>query len=255
MSKLKPQDLVNHLYKYKDAVVIIGDHVTKERNFKLDESTKGSLNRKNMVKDPKFFWEYYYQNVFLEDAYVGNETEEAIWNLLKVGVMPKTINQSAYTLESFDEVSKTVDLKGHFSDLICVKCRKTHYMDDVLADVAGNKPAKCECGGRIKPSIPMYSEGYDVVAYDEAINSIVKDKELQTHTLICIGVDFTEDIFHEIVQNFRALKYTTEETRYLVIVTDGDIEVINAYEADFATAGDMKDSIERLTALVKEGEK
>lgn len=255
MSKLKPQDLVNHLYKYKDAVVITGDHITKDINFKIDESTKDILNRKNMVKEPKTFWKYYYDNVYQPEEYVENDTENAIRSLLELGLFPNVINQSPYSLGRYFELSNVVDLKGRSYDTICVKCREIYRTDDVVSQTGDNKPVKCKCGGRIKPTVPMYGEGYDVEAYNNTIDLIAKDKELQTHTLICIGVDFTEDIFHEIVQNFRALKYSTEETRYLVIVTDGDIEVINAYEADFATAGDMEDSVKRLVNLIKEGVK
>ena len=254
MSKLKPQDLINHLYKYKDAVVIVGDHVIKERNNKVDEDTKDILNRKNMVKDPKFFWEYYYVNFYQDYEVNENETEESISELIDFDLVSSVINQPSYCL--YDEHNKNViDLKGKCNEAICVKCRKIYNIKDVVGEVAGNTAATCECKGRLKPTVPMYNEKYDVVAYEDTISSIVKDDELQTHTLICIGVDFTEDIFHELVQNFRALKYSTEETRFLVIITDGDVEVINSYEADFATAGEMKESIERLIKLIKEGEK
>jgi hypothetical protein len=248
-----PQDLVNHLNKYKDAVIIVGDAVVKDLNlFKVDETTKDVYNRKTMVKEPDKFWEYYKENIF-KGRLENTKQQDAINNLLSTQIAKKVISltQDGF-LEDLAMPYEVVSLKGNQRLSMCVKCKKINVL------IHSYEPKRiCGCGGRIKPTVLMYGEDYDHAEYTAAKNAIFNETEegtkLNTHTLIFIGVDFEEDIMHEFIDNFDVIKKKyPEEPHYSVIIADNDAVSIGLYEPEFATDGDIAGSVERLTALIKE---
>jgi hypothetical protein len=249
-----PQDLVNHLNKYKDAVIIIGDAVVKDLNlFKVDETTKDVYNRKTMVKEPDKFWKYYKENIF-KGRLENTKEQDAINNLLVTDIANKVIvlSQEGY-FEDLAMPYDVISLKGNQRFTTCVKCNSIQCLSHKF-----EPETKCKCcGGRIKPTVLMYGEDYGHAEYTAAKNAVFNETEegtkLNTHTLIFIGVDFEEDIMHEFIENFDVIKKKyPEEPHYSVIIADNDTVSIGLYEPEFATDGDIAGSVERLITLIKE---
>ena len=70
-------DLKKHLFKYKDATVIVGNETILEKEMFLPYSDTTDYSRKSMVKTPKEFWNFYEEKVYKS-----------------INVIPKIINDS-----------------------------------------------------------------------------------------------------------------------------------------------------------------
>ena len=81
-TKLPLDVLLNHLKKYKDAVVILGPDIAN-KNVCVTEESKDSFNRKTMVRNPQKFWSYYTENLMQLYSYqdITTETVEALLDL------------------------------------------------------------------------------------------------------------------------------------------------------------------------------
>ena len=117
---------------------------------------------------------------------------------------------------------------------------------------------KCSCGGKIAPTITMFKEKYKTSLITKIKDAIFKTDEnnkvdLNTHTLIFIGVDFEEDYMHELIESYNAIKLnTTQENSYCVMICEKDGVSIDYYQPEFATYEDIASSINRLIDKLKE---
>lgn len=260
INKWTIQDLINNLKKYKDGVVVVGDKAINELDlYVIDEKSKKILNKKDMVKKPKNFWDKY-NELILKPVGVS-KSESAINELIKTGCIKKVIdlnytNNIKTILGTNTSVTK---LKGNKDELRCMSCDKK-YNTSIIEESVKNV-LKCECGGKISPTIVMYGDKYlkantDAIKdsiFKEEIDSNIDDIELNTHCLIFIGVDFEEDYMHELIESYIAIKEkvsTDNEPYFLIIITEKDGASIEYYQPEFATYENISESIERLTTLL-----
>lgn len=258
-NKKTPEDLKNHLLKYKDAVIILGDQINTDENvFKVTEEDKEIYNRRVMTKEPFEFWNYYYDKIHKETINIC-DTQETITKLLDMDLHSTIINLNQ---DGYKYSSDCIDLKGAQDILKCVRCDKSYNASDMITSDF-NKVLACGCGGKIKPSVLMYNEKYAVREYNKTIDSIfnkeinTETKEektiLNTHSLIFIGVDFNEEFMDELVKNYFTIQEqvtTDEEPYYLILITNNDIIALTNYQPEFATHDNVKDSVERLVTLL-----
>lgn len=249
-SKAELKDLIQSLRNHKDAVVVIGDKCANKDLLKINENTKENYNRKNMIKNPKSFWEYY-KTVLFEQDFSPTEAEQEINELIKTGII-KTIINLNYTdnIKPVDSLStKIIELKGNVNILRCMSCDAEYsVINEVLNS---SKIVKCECGGKIAPTITMFGEKYRERHISEIKKSIFNETEngidLNTHVVIFIGVDFEEDYIHELIESFNAIKIQqNKEGYYCVMVCEKDGVSINYYQPEFATYEDIPGAINRL---------
>lgn len=260
-NKWEINHLIENLKRNKDAVVIIGDKAVQDINvFPINEESKEVLNRKTMVKDPEKFWSYYKDNIY-NQTYKMSKTERAVRHFIENTDVIKNVVDLNYTghLSTFtdkDEVN-IIQLKGDLDVLRCMSCG-TEY--EVTKDMVNTKSVlKCECKGKIAPTITMFGEKYlekNTKAVKDAI-FLEEDGEIKllTHCLIFVGVDFEESYINELIDSYDAIKNqisTDEETYFTVIITDDDSMSINYYRPEFATDENMPEAIERLIAMIKE---
>jgi hypothetical protein len=73
--------------------------------------------------------------------------------------------------------------------------------------------------------------------------------KLNTHTLMFIGVDFTDSLISELIDSYDALK---DREHFTVIVTDKlSREDIYYYNPEFGVTDDIDQAIDRLIDLIK----
>lgn len=250
------EDLIKNLKTNKDAVVIFGDKAVKELElYQIDENSKKDLNKKKMVKEPKNFWSFYKDNIYLNNKVSTSEVN--ISRLTDTGVV-KTLIDLNYTGNiRIPIISKTnyIQLRGDKSLARCMSCDKTYKLTDDMLNT--DKMLKCECKGKIAPTITMFGEKYlqkNTKAIKDAI-FIEKDDEvkLNTHCLIFVGVDFEEDYMHDLIESYSAIKSkvsTDEEPFFLVMITEKDGVSIEYYQPEFATYEDIAGSIDRLIKML-----
>ena len=262
------QNLIDHLINYKDAVILVGNDAVKEMFlFQPTENNKDFYCRKALSKTPKDFWDFYKINILSNiSTQHKNEAQKQIEKLIDLNIAKALVdlNCDGYLSET------TLDympLRGNRLKLLCSKCHKQLDLDInkilVVNEVLNHNDYEenYECNGKIIPTIPFYgSKSYDNKLLDNLYNNIfVRDGVnfigLNTHTLIFIGIDFQEDLLHDIAMSFNLLK--TKESKekgekfYTVFITDHNEDDLEFYKADFGTIDNISESIERLIKLIK----
>lgn len=253
-------DLINHLKEHKDAVVIVGDKALRGLDVKtITEDDKEIFNRKVLVKHPDQYWNWYFENVVeslttaLEKLNADKDSDlnkniESIVNLCNQDFVKQTISLSQDDKIDIN-ANNCIALKGTIDKYECVKCDKVIFGNKKFATVDYN----CTCGGRIRPSILMYNEKYNQKKLNDMRQAVFTEENgkpvLNTHTLILIGVDFEEDLMHDMLNSFKALKNSSKETVYSVIITEGDALSIDFYEPDFGTNYPIGESISKLLSF------
>lgn len=255
-------DLITHIEEYNDAVIIVGDKVLKSLNLKtVAEEDKDIFNRKTLVKEPEKYWKWYYDELLMpyEKAFRTEAGEKVVDTLISIGYLCRNssvkynfLMTQEGSLSAYIPYVKRTLLKGSYSVIYCTKCNKPLSNSE---DIIDPDFYMCqECNGRMRPSILMPGEKYNPSQIKKLKDAIFleepnKSPVLNTHTLIFIGVDFEEDLMHDIITSFNALKNNGREKRYSVIITEGDALALDYYEADFGTNYDIKESIDKLRAL------
>lgn len=255
--KLEIKDLVTTLKNNKDAVIIVGDKCVSNSILKIDENTKDKFSRKSMVKTPKNFWEYYKNNIYNQEDLAITDTEKAINKLIDTGLIKTVINLNYTGNITKNLLLKTniIELKGNVKYCRCMFCEEKYKIIDSILN--STKVVKCECGGKIAPTMTMFGEKYRDKYISDIKEAIFKEEngkvELNTHCLIFIGVDFEEDYIHEIMESYNAIKTETEaKDTYTVMICEKDGVSIEYYQPEFATYENITESVNRLIAKVEE---
>ena len=160
-----------------------------------------------MIKEPNKFWNFYVDKIMIPLA-ATNKTTAQINRLLEMNVHSSIIDTN---------IVKTVINDGKREDLIspngknnileCVKCHKTFEANKMIDELKSTeKTLKCGCGGNIKPTVLYHGEKYNMNMYKAVKDAIFKEEnnkpELNTHTLIFIGVDFTDSLISELIDSY-----------------------------------------------------
>lgn len=250
------QNLVENLKRNKDAVVIIGDRAIKDLElYKIDENSKTNLNKKKLVKEPKNFWSFYKENIYSKEGI--SKSEDNLNKLIGSGTV-KTVIDLNYTGNIKVPIcsnTQLIPLKGIKDIARCMSCDKSYKITEDMLNT--DTVLKCECKGKIVPTITMFGEKY-LVKHIKAIKDaiFIEDNDeikLNTHCLIFIGVDFEEDYMHELIESYCAIKSnvsTDEDPYFLVMITEKDGVSVEYYQPEFATYEDIAGAIDRLTQML-----
>ena len=254
-SKLPIDVLINHLREHKDAVIVLGPDILGDiKPCEINEETYDSYNRKLMIKEPNKFWNFYVDEV-MKPLAVTNKITTQINKLLGLNMHSNVIDTNIVkTIINTDVRNDLISPNGKNDRLECVKCHKifeAHTMIDNLKQV--DKTLKCECGGNIKPTVLYHGEKYNMNIYKAVKDAIFKEEngrpELITHTLMFIGVDFTDSLISELIDSYDALK---DENHFTVIVTDKlNRDDLIYYNPEFGVTDEIDQALSRLIDIIK----
>lgn len=207
-----------------------------------------------MVKKPNSFWNYYKEKIHDQDFTI-NDKEQAINKLINTGLFKTVVNLNYTGNIEVIPLLKTslIELRGNVNIARCMSCDRTYEITKDMFET--EKVIKCECGGKIAPTITMFGEKYRDKYIQEIKDAIFTEKEdnvsLNTHNLIFIGVDFEEDYLHEIMESYNAIKQQSEqEETYTTMICEKDGISIEYYQPEFATSENIANSVERLIKLL-----
>ena len=247
--KLPLDVLLNHLKEYKDAVIILGPDIAKQNISVEEETSKDCFNRKTMVKNPQKFWKYYTENLMKLYSYqdITTETVEALLDL--------NLHSTVIDTNIIDVLTHTsvISPAGKNKRLECVKCHKAYNAEEMYHQLKfQDTTLKCSCGGNIKPTVLCFGEKYPMNIYNQVKNAIFTEEKgkvsLNTHTLIFIGVDFSDSLISEIIDSFDALK---DMNHYTVVIADKDHrEDVIYYNPEFGVCDDIGQGVSRLIDLL-----
>lgn len=266
------KELVNSLKEYKDAVVIVGYQATRnmiekedgskekiDMIFEPNEDTCKIFSRKTMVKDPKQFWNFYNNTILKNKKGYMPEAYKKIVQFTGTGLIRTLVDFNCDgILTNLDNI-EYIPIKGNRNILQCVKCGEYINIDSInlnnIEDVLLHKDcSNINCEGKLRPTIPFFADIYKQEHTSQMYKSIFKyDKNdtvigLNTHNLILIGVDFSEDIIDEIIFTFNTFKERDKSNT--VFITDNEELYMNAYQADFGTTYNIAESLDKLCNLL-----
>lgn len=258
--KQSMNDLMNVLTEYKDAVIVLGGRMSLK-----DIPDYSVYNRKTMIKEPSKFWTYY-KDLFKE---LTSPSDIDIYtkDLIDKGCIKLLINTKGS--KGFTNV-KNIPLKGDVTELICNSCYAKYRLKDEEAlnsflknAIDNNEPLKCECGGKIAPTILMENELYRGCYTEDVKDSLFEETDngvhLKSHALILIDVDTEETYITELIDSFNSIKAKENleiedfaNKYYLVMICERDGINIEEFKPEFVTYENVADSLKRLNATLEE---
>lgn len=253
--KLPIEMLIENLKEHKDAVIVLGpDLLGETKIFEINKESKEVYNRKNMIKEPNKFWNYYIDNI-MKPMVVSNKITQALNELLKLDIHSHIIDTNyVKTVTNSDTRPDMVSPNGKNNRIECVKCHKIYEADSMIRELGtADKTVKCTCGGNLKPTVLYYEEKYSTPVYNAVKNAVFEEEngkpKLKTHALIFIGVDFTDTLVSELIDSYDALK---DNNHFTVIVTDKkNRDDLIYYNPEFGAYDDLDQALTRLTDLIK----
>lgn len=262
MEKRPITDLINHMKKYKDAVIIIGEKVAPELEIKPITEEDGEIfNRKTWVKEPLDFWEHYKKHIHKKD--LDKISTPKVYSAIEALEL-KDLTSKIISTNTHGIYKDALNLKGISNDIKCNKCGKVYKYEEVISNILQDDDfsvpiQSCKnCNGKLRPACLLYGENYHPANVKELREAIFLEREGQstlanTHTLVLVGVDMTEDLIAEVYDNYnfvikpKMLEEKNEEC-LVVMVTDDRIN-FKLFNPDFGTFENIDDSIERLVSL------
>lgn len=190
------KDLVEHLNKYKDAVIIVGPGALapQDKNEYSIEEFNNNYNRKALVREPQKMWDFFNDKMRKEISEETFNTYRAIKQFDDITALIIDQNTNAPMM------AKKADLHGSLHNFKCNKC-KISYTSNYIYDCE-EEVHECEvCGGTIRPTALLSGE-----RYDNAIFLDVQEKIKASHTVILIGMDYTEESLMQLIAEYGDVK-------------------------------------------------
>lgn len=215
--RLEVNDLVSHMQKYKDAVIIIGPDIDITRKEKpTREQMEKLYTHKSMVRTPEKFWEFFKDYIFIDPEKDDlSPAMKAIKILNSMGLTRAIIDQNTTgRFRLHGGGGNTIELHGDSATFICKRC-EIEYPYMYYTSLEASVP-KCEvCGKSLRPNILLFGE-----SYKEDVFSAVQSQIGTTHTLILVGMDYSEDIIVDLIANYASMKdmAISEDNRMLIVV-------------------------------------
>lgn len=268
--KREIKDLINHLKKHKDAVLIIGEKIAPELNIKNIGDIEGQnvFNRKSWTKSPKDFWNYYLNNIYFNLNEAANIPLPSIYKKIDE-LLSLNIIKKVYSVNTHGLCKKAINIKGTGEGFKCSRCGELHTKEELeeyrnnsleksidltLEKILHIIPCKNCSSKKIRPTCLMYGENYMYEEMKDLLSEVFLDKEDKTtlpntHTIIYLGVDMEEDFIGELYDNYVLIREKEEEECFNVMITDSG-NTVALFEPEFATSQDIEDSLDRLITLL-----
>jgi NAD-dependent SIR2 family protein deacetylase len=218
--KLTVNDLVNHMQKHKDAVVIFGPAagITNE-NVPTREQMEKFYTHKSLKRTPEKFWELFSNNIYVNPETEPTQAMRSISTLDLMGLTGAIVDQTTsgiYRLRY--RSSNLIELHGDSAIFSCSSCKIEYpymYYESV------NTPCpNCEvCGKPLCPDVLLFGEKYKDERYEA-----LKHHLSVTHTVILVGMDYLEDPIVSLISDYAAIKSAAIESgieddkRMLVVI-------------------------------------
>lgn len=207
-------ELVDHMKKFKDAVIIIGNEVNSYKYNYTPEEFNERYNRKKLKREPEKLMEFY------GDKLLTDIDNNNIYKLISGIDYSLIVNQNI----NGPVMENVFNIHGNINTYYCTKCKTLFTSDYVEFD---NKfSTECEaCGGQIRPSVLLAGERYDQASFDN-----LKEQIINCHTLMLIGMDYSELPLLELIAQYGDIKSQVnaqgneEDTKVLVSIQSKEQE-------------------------------
>jgi NAD-dependent deacetylase len=200
---LTVNNIVDHMVKHKDAVIIVGPEAA---DYHTEKPTREMMEKfythKSIKRTPEKFWNFFKQYIYVSPD--KNQPTPALQHtsmLNTMGLLGSVIIQSTdgmYRLYCYNH--NILELHGNSVTFTCKSCGYEYpYM---YYENSPTPVPECEqCGKPLRPNVLLYGENYK----DDVYNAM-KHHVASTHTLILLGMDYTEDPVADLVASFCEMK-------------------------------------------------
>lgn len=192
------QELVNHLKEHKDAVIILGPGVLEiPANYTVDEFND-NYNRKTLIRNPETAWNFFMDKMYRESTIKEDKLFDTIKSLKDITGLVVNQNTIAHT------IGNTIDLHGSLGIFTCLKCKTIYTKDYITSKEPYENECEC-CGGTIRPTALLSGERYNHTDF-----KIIEESISKAHTIILIGMDYTEEPLLKLIAQYGDVKAITE---------------------------------------------
>ena len=232
-------ELTAHIKKHNDAVIIIGPGINPNKPKYDTDEFNAKYNRKNLKRNYDELIKFYIDNIHSEI------------NTSKSYDLIKAINHSLLLDQNVNGSITASYLHGHVNIFKCQKCNNIYPLEGIELNTEEYTVSDCECcGSKLRPSVLLSAERYNQEIFDE-----FKEKLLDTHTLILIGMDYSEAPLLNLIADYGDMRSQlnaegNEDNERCIVVIQSKEEEFNPNEITFCEFL-VKDDIENaLTRLV-----
>jgi NAD-dependent SIR2 family protein deacetylase len=238
--------LKEHIEKYKDALIILGPDAAKlcgVKHYDI-EAYKENMTRKKLSRSKEEFWDFfdnYYYNKYslLEET----ESQQLAIRLYESGLVAGVMTTTTEgLLRGNIAVEHLIELHGSMHDFICKAC-KTELVYSEVHDTH-----ECpECGKGVRPCVQLIGERYNEEQYEKFVKLANA-----AHTIITIGLDYTEQTVNDILAQYCEKKALSKDS-IIIGIHDTSIDpntVIGFHE--FLVGGDCDSASERLNKALRQ---
>lgn len=231
------QELIEHLNEHKDAVIIVGPGILEKQSDYTMEEFNENYNRKALVREPEKLWNFFMNKMYRE----ATDKENTLLNTIKTleDVTGLVINQNmiAHT------IGNTINLHGSLSIFQCPKCKNIYTKEYVTSIEPYENSCEC-CGAIIRPTALLSGE-----RYNHTDLSIVEESIMKTHTLILIGMDYTEETLLKLIAQYGDCKAITQAKDKVLVSIQTPEEEFDPNEMtlfEFIVRDDIQAALDRL---------
>lgn len=248
---LTVNDLVTHMTKHKDAVIIIGPEAA---DFHTEKPTREMMEQfythKSMKRTPEKFWEFFKQYIYVDpDKTLSPLAFQCVAALNDMGLIGCTVIQSTDGIyRTYHYNNNILELHGNSVTYTCKSCGIEYpYM---YYDSSPTPVPECEvCGKALRPNLLLFGENYK----DDVFNQF-KHHVAATHTLILLGMDYTEDPIASLVADFCEMKSVANQSQNIdehkMAIAIGTLENYDPNESlgffEFVVRDNVNDAMNRL---------
>jgi NAD-dependent deacetylase len=256
------QDLVNHMNNFKDAVVIIGPRALDglKKPVPTSEELKESYTKKVLRREPDKFWEFFSDKIFVnpyDESVI--KTHDAVCYLQNKGAVKDIIDLNTDGLLRYEQgpIENYIQLHGSNLTFTCQKkeCNTLFTHDYVFNPDGAIVNKRCEvCGAPLRPNGLLLGENYN----DDNYNAL-KFLLLSTHTLVLVGLDYTEEPILDLIASFGDMKVMSKQTgnpedvKVMVTIQPDDIafDIADIAFSEYVVKDDCGVALTRLMGAFK----
>lgn len=140
------------------------------------------LSRKMFRENPKLFYSFYKHRLAGLLHKQPNKAHLALVELEKMGKLKWVVTQNIDNLHQKAGSINVLDLHGNGSKAHCISCYRKYTHEQFHDMLNSSDIAKCDCGGKVRPTTVLFDESLNDDTYDTAYR-VINEADL----LIVIG--------------------------------------------------------------------
>ena len=250
------EELKKHNDKYKNAVIFVGNGITKYFSNLDIEKYNNAMTRKNLIRNREDFYAFY--NSYLEASKdIDINAINALNKLIELDNVVTCVNTTHINILKNKILSnKVINFNGNVETFYCSKCHI--YYEHEYASNNGNsniKDAVCEsCGEILRPNIKLSGDLYDSQKLSNILNN--------TNTIITVGLDYSDIELNGLLCDYCELKIgikdqENENKKIIISILNNNskydnISLNNSIGFhEFVVKDDISLAIDRLVKILK----